>query len=346
MRTLLLLALAANIFIIGSSARAAACAGFNDVDTSDSYCSAVKYLKDRSITLGCTATAYCPDAFVSRAQMALFLERLGHGGADNQVTDWTDTVGGGESNQALGTGNHGVVGGGLGNSSFDPYSVVGGGYYNVSSGISSTVSGGSTNTASGSFSTVAGGAGNAATGAKSFAAGTNAKATTDGSFIWADSRNFDFGPSVDNFFGVRATGGIGLTVAIDPNTGSVTQFCNLLPGTPSWQCTSDRNAKENLVRADGADVLRRLVAMPLYSYNFKGSDPAIRSLGPMAQDFYATFGLGRDNKMLASINLEGVALAAVQGLNAKLEASEARIAAQARELAEIKAQLAAISGAH
>jgi hypothetical protein len=49
---------------------------------------------------------------------------------------------------------------------------------------------------------------------------------------------------------MRATGGIGLTGAIDPNNGGVTRFCNLLQGTPSWQCTSDRNAKENLVRAD------------------------------------------------------------------------------------------------
>lgn len=56
--------------------------------------------------------------------------------------------------------------------------------------------------------------------------------------------------------------------------------------------------------ANDADVLQRLIAMPVYAYSFIGADPSIRSLGPMAQDFYAAFGLGQDNKMIASINLE------------------------------------------
>lgn len=65
----------------------------------------------------------------------------------------------------------------------------------------------------------------------------------------------------------------------------------------------------------------------------------------MAQDFYATFGPGQDNKMVASINLEGVPLAAVQGLDAELEASHALIAERAHELSEIKAQLDAMATA-
>src|SRR5207244_11220970 len=95
----------------------------------------------------------------------------------------------------------------------------------------------------------------------SSAAGQRAKATTTGSFIWADSRDFDFGPSVSNFFGVRATGGVGFTVAINPSTGAVTQFCNLLPGTPSWQCTSARYAKENCVGSVVEGMLQRFGAL-------------------------------------------------------------------------------------
>ena len=112
---------------------------------------------------------------------------------------------------------------------------------------------------------------------------------------------------------------MGLTIAIDPTTGAVTQFCNLLPPIASWSCTSDRDAKENFIPADGKDILQRLVAMPLFSWNFKGADPTIRSLGPTAQDFYGAFGLGRNDKSIANVNLEGVALAAVQGLNAKVD---------------------------
>lgn len=60
-----------------SPALAAPCAGFADVQDTDSFCTAVEWLKNRSITLGCAATLYCPGAAVSRAAMALFLNRLG-----------------------------------------------------------------------------------------------------------------------------------------------------------------------------------------------------------------------------------------------------------------------------
>ena len=100
---------------------------------------------------------------------------------------------------------------------------------------------------------VPGGLFNTASGTFSFAAGRRAKATTTGTFMWADSQDFDFQPSVSNFFGVRATGGVGFTVAINPSNGAVTQFCNLLPGVASWQCVSDRNAS----RTFAADLSRQ-----------------------------------------------------------------------------------------
>ena len=55
----------------------APCAGFTDVQDTDSYCTAVEWLKNRSITLGCTSSLYCPGSVVTRASMALFLNRLG-----------------------------------------------------------------------------------------------------------------------------------------------------------------------------------------------------------------------------------------------------------------------------
>ena len=59
-------------------ASAALCAGFTDVQDTASYCTAVEWLKNRSITEGCTeVTLYCPGNVVTRASMALFLNRLG-----------------------------------------------------------------------------------------------------------------------------------------------------------------------------------------------------------------------------------------------------------------------------
>ena len=163
--------------------------------------------------------------------------------------------------------------------------------------------------------------------------------------MWADSTNLDFGVNEPNFFAVRATGGVGFTVAVDGNGGG-TQFCDLRPGIAGWQCVSDRDAKENFERAQGDAILAKLAAMPLYSWNFKGADPAIRNLGPTAQDFRAAFGLGAGDRSIAEGNLHGVALAAIQGLNAKLESEVAEqrrlLRAQAREIADLRDTLAGL----
>lgn len=50
---------------------------FTDVPTSASFHSAVDWLADRAVTLGCATTLYCPNDAVTRAQMALFMQRLG-----------------------------------------------------------------------------------------------------------------------------------------------------------------------------------------------------------------------------------------------------------------------------
>jgi hypothetical protein len=59
-------------------AASAPCAGFTDVDDTSGFCPNVEWLKNRSITLGCTSvTLYCPDDPVNRLQTAAFINRLG-----------------------------------------------------------------------------------------------------------------------------------------------------------------------------------------------------------------------------------------------------------------------------
>ena len=54
------------------------CGGFTDVDPADFYCNNVEWMKNRAVTLGCTATLYCDNDFVLRSQMAAFMNRLGN----------------------------------------------------------------------------------------------------------------------------------------------------------------------------------------------------------------------------------------------------------------------------
>ena len=73
---LVMAAITALGFRAGSTA-AAPCAGFVDVDDAETYCSAVEWIKNRGITIGCGTEVYCPADGVIRAHMALFLKRLG-----------------------------------------------------------------------------------------------------------------------------------------------------------------------------------------------------------------------------------------------------------------------------
>jgi hypothetical protein len=70
-------------------------------------------------------------------------------------------------------------------------------------------------------------------------------------------------------------------------------------------------------------------------------------LGPTAEDFREAFGLGDSSADIGLIDGQGVALAAIQGLNAKLEAvieaQQRRLDAQAAELAALRSTVARIA---
>ncbi len=86
--------------------------------------------------------------------------------------------------------------------------------------------------------------------------------------------------------------------------------------------SSDRNAKENFVQVDPREVLDKVARLPISRWNYR-QDQAQTHLGPMAQDFYAAFALGMDDRHISMVDADGVALAAIQGLNQKLEETRA-----------------------
>jgi hypothetical protein len=108
-----------------------------------------------------------------------------------------------------------------------------------------------------------------------------------------------------------------------------------------WQNASDRNAKKNFAAIDPRTVLEKVSALPIAQWQYKAATDGTEHVGPMAQDFHAAFGLnGSDDTHIATVDEEGVALAAIQGLNQKLETDskckDAEIAALERSVAELK----------
>jgi hypothetical protein len=119
------------------------------------------------------------------------------------------------------------------------------------------------------------------------------------------------------------------------NEGQTTGV-SLAAGGGSWANLSDRNSKENFVAVDAQEILERLTSLPVSTWNYKSQEKTIRHLGPMAQDFAAAFQVGEDDRHITTIDAEGVALAAIKGLNEKMESENAALRA---ENAELKSRL-------
>ena len=99
--------------------------------------------------------------------------------------------------------------------------------------------------------------------------------------------------------------------------------------------TSDRNAKQDFTPVDSLDVLAKVVALPITEWQYKTLENS-RHMGPVAQDFRAAFGLGSDDKGISTVDADGVALAAIQGLNELVEQKDAEISELEERLAELE----------
>lgn len=256
------------------------------------------------------------------------------GGLANTASGGVSTVAGGQWNTA--SAGEAAVGGGYGNSALGDYATVAGGFGNTAGW--GTMGGGD-------YSAVPGGRDNLAYGEYSFAAGRQAKATQQGAFVWADSTNLAYDPwsyrvagGYANSFNVRATGGVFLVTGVDSNTGIPLNGMYLMGGGSGWNTYSDRSSKENVRPVDGRAILDRLASIPIRTWNYKTQASSIRHIGPMAQDFHAAFAVGEDEKTINSLDADGVALAAIQGLYAVVQEKDTRIAAQDAEIAALKAQ--------
>jgi hypothetical protein len=260
------------------------------------------------------------------------------GGAYNQAGDEYASIGGGTRNSASGT--SATISGGSGNIAGGDHTTVGGGLSNQSAGIYASVGGGYGNSALGAYATVPGGSQNTAAGDYSLAAGYRAMVSPNhpGAMLLSDSFNTDFQSSAADEFAVRATGGVRFVTAVDEDGGAIAGSL-LPPGSGSWTTLSDREMKDNLSKVNDIEILEALVALPLAEWNYISQDSAIRHIGPMAQDFQATFGLGEDPRYISIVDANGVALASIQGLYQLVQEKDSTIASQQQQITDLETRL-------
>lgn len=287
------------------------------------------------------------------------------GGGENIASAVYATIGGGAAN--TNNGYSATVGGGYANTASGNYSAVAGGYYNIASGNYSFAAGQQaqatnvgafvwadsqnatfSSTANDQFLVrAAGGVGinnNNPNGA-SLRVGGNRIGGWNSPVVQFENTSTASGSSpalrlvVD---GGNAPDGV-LNVS-DNGTGPIAEFGNGIGFVASVEndgtiiskgvvLTSDRNAKENFTTLDPLAVLDKVQALPVTEWNYKDDAAGKKHIGPVAQDFHAAFGLdGADDRHISVVDEGGVALAAIQGLNQKLEQKE-------KEIVELKQQL-------
>jgi trimeric autotransporter adhesin len=295
------------------------------------------------------------------------------GGAGNLSGGRSATVAGGEGSVA--SGDWSTITGGYNNVASGSEATVGGGSFNLASGADSFAAGfeaRATNdgvfvwadSQSATFNSTAtnqfliraaGGVGinmNNPNGASLYVQGNRSGGSFNNSVGFFENTSTATGLAGSGpALRVVCDGGSGPAGALSVSangTGPIAEFGNALSFVASIAndgtiiskgvaLTSDRNAKENFAPLDGNAVLAKVISIPLTEWNYKDDAADTRHIGPMAQDFHAAFQLnGTDDKHISVIDEGGVALAAIQGLNQKLE-SEAQ--AKDAEIADLKTRM-------
>lgn len=209
-----------------------------------------------------------------------------------------------------------------------------------------TTASGHTSTAMGTFARASGNHSTAlgyfttASGAYSTAMGSHASTNSrPGAFVYGDrSTVTPIQAQIANQFVVRAQQiwlgrnnnvGVGWGGFIETSTGASLSW----GGT--WTNSSDAARKHHFEAVDGEEVLEKVAALPLRTWSYKDEPATARHLGPTAQDFHAVFGLGHNDKAIATVDADGVSMAAIQAL-------EKRTAELRNETVTLRAELARV----
>ncbi len=294
---------------------------------------------------------------------------IGGGAGNTNAANVAATIAGGSQNSIRELAGCAAICGGFGNyiSTNSGDSTIAGGQENyiltnstlcfIASGYANyiypncqgaSILGGIYNTVSSNNAVVCGGYDNKAYGTNSFAAGAYANALHDGCFVWADSSVFaSISTSAQNQFVVRAAGGLYLgntsgTISIPTGHYLETSTGGYLTTGGTWVNSSDKNAKDNFKAVDNTEVLRKVSELPISSWSYKAENSSVRHIGPTAQDFYAAFELGQDDRHIGTIDEGGVALAAIQGLNQKLDEKDATVNDLKKQLLELQKELGSL----
>jgi hypothetical protein len=107
---------------------------------------------------------------------------------------------------------------------------------------------------------------------------------------------------------------------------------------------SDRDRKRNIEPVDEHALLLRLASVPVQMWSYKDDADGVRHVGPMAQDIHAAFGVGADDRHIATVDEGGVSLAAIQSLYRMSLEKDEQIARLSCDLEALQAEVKRLIG--
>jgi len=140
--------------------------------------------------------------------------------------------------------------------------------------------------------------------------------------------------AIGSEYRILPVGGASDVFLLSAATGNLTIGGNLTEN-------SDKNAKMAIQPIDPAEILQKVVALPVSTWTYKDEAASgVRHIGPMAQDFYALFGTGHTDKGISTLDTSGVALAAIKALSDENAELRALLAAQDDRLNKLETHIA------
>lgn len=76
--------------------------------------------------------------------------------------------------------------------------------------------------------------------------------------------------------------------------------------------------KQDFIPVDKTEILAKVSSLSIQEWSYK-KDPAIRHLGPTAEDFHEAFTVGQNAQSISTIDADGVALLAIQALKEEVD---------------------------
>jgi hypothetical protein len=117
----------------------------------------------------------------------------------------------------------------------------------------------------------------------------------------------------------------------------------------TWtNATKGSDLRGDITPLDGKQVLEKLSQLRVGEWSSKWEEESIKHIGPMAEDFYAQFGLGYDDGSISTIDPAGIALVAIQELyrtQQELKGKTEEIIALKTQLEQANLQLSQLSAA-